>query len=155
MALGTYKRILKEIQEMKNNSPVGCSAAPDEDNIFHWTATILGPEDSPYENGVFQLDIKLPYNYPYSHPHVTFNTRIYHPNISPRGQICMNILCCEWVLTITISKMLTSIRSLMKDPDVRDGSHVMYTNVDIAREYKVNREYFNRTAREWTQRYAK
>lgn len=141
-----YKRILKEIQEMKNNSPVGCNAEPERDDIFHWTATILGPEDSPYENGVFKLDIHLPHNYPFSHPHVIFKTR---------GQICMNILCCEWVPSITINKMLTSIRSLMKDPDVIDGSHVMYTNVDIARQFKGIREDFNRIAKQWTQMYAK
>ena len=150
-----YKRILKEIREMKDNSPVGCFAAPDKDDLFHWTATILGPEDSPYENGVFALDIHLPPDYPFKCPSVIFITRIYHPNISPRGQICMKILCCEWTPSITISKLLTSIRSLMKDPDVIDGSHVMYTNVDIARQFKGSRENFKKIAKGYTQRYAK
>ena len=32
-------------------------------------AAILGPKDSPYEGGTFQLDVVLPIKYPFEPPH--------------------------------------------------------------------------------------
>ena len=38
--------------------PHNCSGGPVEDSdIFLWNATIIGPENSPYHNGIFKLKI--------------------------------------------------------------------------------------------------
>lgn len=46
-------RIQKELNEIKNDPPLNCSAGPKGDNIYEWVATVLGPVDSPYESGTF------------------------------------------------------------------------------------------------------
>ena len=51
----TNKRILNELEELKVEQPTFCSAGPKEDNLRHWIATITGPEDTPYEGGIFKL----------------------------------------------------------------------------------------------------
>lgn len=53
---------------------------------------ILGPSDSPYSSGVYQLTIHFPQDYPFKPPKVTFVTKIYHPNINSNGAICLDIL---------------------------------------------------------------
>jgi ubiquitin-conjugating enzyme E2 D/E len=118
-------------------------------DLFHWTGTILGPPDTPYETGVFFVDITFPPDYPFKPPHIVFKTRVYHPNINPKGAICLDILKDKWAPALTISKVLLSICSLLNDANLDDP-----LVPDIARQFKTDRNAFNRTAREWTQRYA-
>ena len=47
---------------------------------------IAGPADSPYEGGMFKLELFLPDEYPMVAPKVLFRTKIYHPNIDRLGK---------------------------------------------------------------------
>ena len=104
------KRLNKEYEEMKINPPFNCSAGPNsEDDLFSWSATIYGPEGSPYEGGVFELDINFPNDYPFKPPKIIFLTKIFHCNINSKGFICLDILKDKWSPALTISKVLLSI----------------------------------------------
>ena len=56
----------------------------------------MGPEDSPYHQGVFFLNIHFPPDYPFKPPKVTFTTKVYHMNINSNGSICLDILKDKW-----------------------------------------------------------
>ena len=98
----TAKRIRKELELIKNDPPSNCSAGPDDDNIYCWTATIIGPTETVYEGGIFFLTIEFPENYPYKPPKVRFITKIYHPNINSSGGICLDILKENWSPALTV-----------------------------------------------------
>ena len=87
------KRITKELQEIIKDPPASCSAGPiDNEDVYKWEASIMGPSGSPYGGGVFNLSIDFPTNYPFKPPKVRFVTKIYHPNINSSGGICLDIL---------------------------------------------------------------
>lgn len=143
------KRIQKELKDLMRDPPSNCSAGPSGENLFKWTASIIGPGDSPYTGGVFFLSISFPPDYPFKPPKVQFITKIYHPNINSNGNICLDILRDQWSPALTVSKVLLSISSLLTDPNPDDP-----LVPDIARVFKENRSRYEATAREWTQRYA-
>ena len=144
------KRILQEIKELHGSESDHITAGPVSDlNIYEWTATLMGPEDSPFEGGVFLLSINFPKEYPFKPPKINFNTKIYHPNINSSGAICLDILISQRSPALTISKTLLSISSLLTDPNPDDP---LVSN--IAHIYKNNRSEYNREAKEWTAKYA-
>ena len=143
------KRISRELQDIQCDPPTNCSAGPEGDDLFKWSATIMGPEGTPYNGGVFFLEIDFPSNYPFKPPKVYFKTRIYHPNINMGGGICLDILKDMWSPALTITKVLLSICSLLTDPNPDDP-----LVPEIARLYTDKRVEFDLTAREWTHIYA-
>ena len=143
------KRINKELQDLGKDPPSNCSAGPVGDDLFHWQATIMGPPESPFQGGVFFLNIHFPTDYPFKPPKVSFTTRIYHPNVNSNGSICLDILNSQWSPALTISKVVLSICSLLTDPNPDDP-----LVPEIARIYKSDRKKYEDTAKEWTRKYA-
>ena len=110
------KRIQKELLDLQKDPPANCSAGPVENDQFHWQATIVGPDDSPYSGGVFFLNIHFPTDYPFRPPKVNFTTKIYHPNINANGSICLDILKDQWSPALTIRTALLSLQALLCAP---------------------------------------
>lgn len=144
------RRLHHEIQEMNANPPENCSAGPvSEAKLDKWKATIMGPKGSPFDGGIFNLDITFPSNYPFRAPIVKFTTKMYHPNINRGGDICLDILKDQWSPALSVSKVLLSICSLLTDPNPNDP-----LDPDAARKYKDNRVEYDKIVREFTQKYA-
>jgi ubiquitin-conjugating enzyme E2 D/E len=143
------RRIQRELQDLQRDTPDNCSAGPRGDNMYLWDAVILGPTGTPYAGGVFKLEIHLPVSYPFHAPKVVFNTKIYHPNISPSGAICLDILKNNWSPALTVSKVLLSICSLLSDANPSDP-----LVPEVADIYVKDRQRYDATARLWTEKYA-
>lgn len=110
-----------------------------DDDMFHWRATIFGPEDSLYYGYGFLLDIVLPTDYPTSPISVKFITQIEHVNVNSKGDICMDILKTEWTSALNIRTVLVSIVSLLSAPNTGDPF-----NSDLAELYKKNPKEYER-----------
>jgi ubiquitin-conjugating enzyme E2 D/E len=145
----SIRRLTAELTDLKKDCPDFCSAGPRDGNMYLWDGVIMGPADSPYSGGIFNLEIHFPTDYPFKPPKVLFVTRIYHPNIHPQGQICLDILKDMWSPALTISKVLLSICSLLTDPNPKDP-----LCPEIANEYINDRNLYEDKAREWTMLYA-
>ncbi len=89
-------RINKEILQICKTDPTSgviATVAPDDGTVpgrRHLIGTITGPSGTPYENGVFDVDILIDGDYPFVPPKMRFITKIWHPNVSSQtGAICL------------------------------------------------------------------
>ncbi|CAG9313627.1 unnamed protein product [Blepharisma stoltei] len=144
-------RIIKEIALCKKEfTELGISFWPNEENDFrNCTGVILGPENSPYEGGMFFIKIVFPEGYPMVAPKITFMTKIYNPCIDSHGQVDLCVLHDHWSPALTTGKTLLSIMSLLTDFSADDP-----LVPDIAHIYKSDRQRYESIAREWTRLYA-
>ncbi|KAI9858350.1 MAG: hypothetical protein M1824_004371 [Vezdaea acicularis] len=157
---GGQKRIAKELADILKNPPTGVTAKLiDEADIYVWHCTISGPEDTPYKGGTFHTTLTLPPTYPFKAPTITFETRTYHPNIisvsasptSPSGSMCLPILKQEvWKPSTKLRDALVAVRELLRYPDVENA-----VEGSIAEEYIKERSAWEKTAKEYTSKYAK
>eukprot|EP00794_Sanderia_malayensis_P015158 gene15158-16716_t len=146
-------RMTNEIKQLQDRPFKGVSCWPIGENIDQLKACLIGQEDTPYDGGIFKLDIHIPVRYPFEPPQVRFCTPIYHPNIDSGGRICLDILKMppkgSWKPVHNVSTVLKSIQILMAEPNPDDP-----LMAEIAAEFKENKCQFNKTAKSWTQKYA-
>jgi len=143
------RRIIKETQRLLNEPAPGISALPYEDNLRYFNVIIAGPSSSPYEGGIFKLELFLTDDYPMAPPKVRFLTKIYHPNIDKLGRICLDILKDKWSPALQIRTVLLSIQALLSAPNPDDP----LAN-EVAEHWKSDEKGALNTARDWTRRYA-
>lgn len=108
--------IMKQLQEVMTSPVEGISLKPTED-LCEVEAEIRGPEDTPFAGGTFQITLVLGEDYPASPPKGYFRTKIFHPNVSEKGEICVNTLKKDWSPEVGLRHVLTVIRCLLIEPN--------------------------------------
>lgn len=117
---------------------------------YHWIFYMDGPKNSIYRNGYFKLTISGLNDFPNKKPEIRILTKIYHLQVSPSvGHVCTGFIR-DWNPTTTISECLVGIYLFL---DLEQNPKSPYSG-EMAREYKYNRQEFNRKAEEWTLKYA-
>jgi len=145
------RRLLHHHREMQKNPSPLCHAEPKDavKDMTHWIGWIDGPQDTPYTGGRFHLKIDFPSDYPFRAPQIQFVTPVYHPNISTKGEICLDILHSQWSPVLTVRSLLISLCSLLTDPNPEHG-----LNKEALKVYVSDQEKYNEIAKEWTKKYA-
>lgn len=71
---------------------------------------IIGPADTPFEDGTFRLVMQFEEQYPNKPPQVKFISQMFHPNVYATGELCLDILQNRWSPTYDVAAVLTSIQ---------------------------------------------
>jgi ubiquitin-conjugating enzyme E2 A len=106
-------------------------------------AVIIGPSDTPFEDGTFRLVMHFEEQYPNKPPGVKFISTMFHPNVYATGELCLDILQNRWSPTYDVAAILTSVQSLLHDPNTSSPANVEASNL-----YKDNKREYNKRVRE-------
>lgn len=124
---------MKDLRTVKTNADKTIFAEPLEDDLMTWTAVVLGPESTLFEGGTFSLLIVFPETYPQDPPSIKFISEMFHPNVYPSGELCLDILSSRWSPSYDVLSILISVQSLLSDPNAKspanaDASHLFSTD---------------------------
>lgn len=132
MSAQACKRIVKVDMKAIHNlglSEMGIHVSFKESDVREAYALIVGPEGTPYQDGLLYFRIKFPSDYPFSPPSVQYDStspyRI-HPNLYAGkshqnflGKVCLSIINTwsgpKWTSVLNIASILISILSLLCD----------------------------------------
>ena len=126
---------------------------------------IIGPADTPFEDGTFRLVMQFEEQYPNKPPAVKFISQMFHPNVYATGELCLDILQNRWSPTYDVAAVLTSIQrsvealpwllptghvfsrltcpSLLNDPNTGSPANVEASNL-----YRENQKEYEKRVRE-------
>ena len=90
------KILWRQQQELLKKSPDHVTPIINSEDPIDIQADIEGPEGTPYECGIFRVKLFIPSEFPQVAPKGFFVTKIFHPNVSEKGEICVNTLKRDW-----------------------------------------------------------
>jgi len=108
--------VAKELRKLSQEPLDGIKIVMNEEDVTDITADITGPDQTPFEAGVFKVKLVLPADYPQAPPKGYFLTKIFHPNISKAGEICVNTLKKDWQASFGVGHVLQVVRCLLINP---------------------------------------
>ncbi|TRY62725.1 hypothetical protein TCAL_16598 [Tigriopus californicus] len=148
--MAATRRLQKELQDIRKAGPKSFrDIQVDEQNILQWQG-LLVPDSPPYAKGAFRIDIQFPAEYPFKPPRIAFKTRIYHPNVDEKGQVCLPIVSAEnWKPATKTDQVIQALVSLINQPE---PDHPL--RGDLAEEYVKDRKKFMKNAEDFTKKYS-
>ncbi|KAG8189666.1 hypothetical protein JTE90_022481 [Oedothorax gibbosus] len=148
--MAATRRLQKELQDIrKSGNKCFRDVQVDETNILTWHGLIV-PDCAPYNKGAFRIEINFPAEYPFKPPKITFKTKIYHPNIDEKGQVCLPIISTEnWKPATKTDQVIQTLVTLVNDPE---PEHPL--RAELAEEYSKDKKKFFKNAEEFTKKFS-
>jgi len=150
----SLKRIVLDYKDLLDDPIENIFYYAEEDNMYKGYALIIGPKDTPYENGFYFFEFNFQDNYPFSPPKVKFHnydgfTR-FNPNLYINGYVCLSILNTwegeKWSSCQSIRSILLTLSSILNDspllnepgftvdhPNLKEYNEILeFKNVEIS-----------------------
>ena len=133
---------------MKNPVDGFSAGLTDENNIYEWSVTVIGPPETLYEGGFFTAILSFPRDYPQSPPICKFKSEMWHPNGKSRiGRLGKTDWSwwCSWswkvidcYLLFCFAKLLSALLSpLLSSPLFFFGENVLLSSFIVYPDGKV------------------
>lgn len=143
----TVKRLIKDVREIIKNplTSHGIHYHHNKDDILCGQAMIIGPKDTPYEQGYYFFDFKFPVDYPHKPPVVTYHTNDgltrFNPNLYKSGKVCLSILNTwkgdQWTGCQSITSILLALCTLLNDKPLLNEPGINETHYDFHKYNKI------------------
>ena len=137
----TIHRLVGDIRNIKR-SPLhseGIYYEHDDEDMLKGYAMVIGPKDTPYENGLYFFDLKFPCDYPHSPPTLTYLTNDgltrFNPNLYRSGKVCLSLLNTwrgeQWTSCQSITSILLTLVTIFNNNPLLNEPGILDTCKDI------------------------
>ncbi|CCW63679.1 unnamed protein product [Phytomonas sp. EM1] len=110
------RAMMRQLAKVRSQPLDGMHLYPSEDlSVLRFD--LDGPEGTPFSEGRFHVCLVFDERYPEVPPSGYFRTKIFHPNVSDRGEICVNALKKDWNPQIGLQHIMLVIRCLLVEPN--------------------------------------
>jgi ubiquitin-protein ligase len=149
------KRLIYEVKLYESQkdffNQAGIYFEYNSDNLTDVKLLIIGPENTPYENGFYFFNINIPATYPFSPPKITFFNKIdnirFHPNLYVEGYVCLSVLNTwgnnEWSPCQNLTSIASTIQSVMNENPIINEPEYETETGQISQDYCKIIEYYN------------
>ncbi|KAJ7373177.1 NEDD8-conjugating enzyme ube2f [Desmophyllum pertusum] len=150
------KLLTKEVTELDENVPESCKVDFKDPNVLHEFTLTVTPGEGYWKEGIFIFHVMIPEEYNIKPPHVLCETKIWHPNISENGEVCLSLLRehtldgSGWAPTRKLKDIVWGLNSLFTDLLNFDDP----LNVEASELYFKNKESFRRRVEDYIRLYA-
>ena len=128
------RRVQVDLDELEMDEMPNCELQiPNKENLQLFMVKMkIDSKDSYWNGATYTFKFEIPDNYPIEAPKVTVLEKIYHPNIDPKGPICLNLLKKDWRPILTVQHVIQGLFFLFLEPNPADP---LNTNAaDVMRE---------------------
>uniref|UniRef100_A0A182IKF2 E2 NEDD8-conjugating enzyme n=1 Tax=Anopheles atroparvus TaxID=41427 RepID=A0A182IKF2_ANOAO len=149
--------LVKEVQELEQNLPNTCKVTFHDPNVLSEFTLVITPSEGFWVGGRFKFSILVPEEYNMAPPKVKCLTKLWHPNISVDGDICLSLLRLNsidglgWAPTRRLKDVIWGLNSLFTDLLNFDDP----LNIEAAEQYSKDKERFQAKVREYVSAYAR
>ncbi|XP_018019425.1 NEDD8-conjugating enzyme UBE2F [Hyalella azteca] len=143
--------LIKDVSEMQDNLPEGCSVDFQDPDQLHTFTLTVAPSEGLWRGGKFHFSVVVPDEYNNVPPIVRCETKLWHPNISEDGDICLSLLRKNsidglgWAPTRRLKDVIWGLNSLFADLLNFDDP----LNLEAANHYQKDKESFKRKVRQY------
>ncbi|KAK7789900.1 hypothetical protein R5R35_008330 [Gryllus longicercus] len=151
------KLLIKEVQEMEQTLPITCRVKFENADLLHDFQLVVTPDEGYWCGGRFSFHILITEDYNMAPPTVKCLTKLWHPNISEDGDICLSLLRQNsidgmgWAPTRKLKDVVWGLNSLFTDLLNFDDP----LNIEAAELYTKDKDAFRSKVREYVTKYAK
>ncbi|UVC50079.1 ubiquitin carrier protein [Theileria orientalis] len=138
MSIIARELLKRQYQEICKDANSIFSVGLEDDNYFKWRVCFEGPQETPYEGGIFTVLMNFPEDFPNSPPEMVFEQEMWHPNIYPDGRVCISILHPpgsdryneqerpeeRWRPILGVESILISVVSMLGEPNLESPANV-------------------------------
>ncbi|XP_058063980.1 NEDD8-conjugating enzyme UBE2F-like [Anopheles bellator] len=146
--------LVKEVQELEQNLPTTCKVTFHDPNVLSEFTLAITPNEGFWCGGRFKFSVLVPEEYNMAPPKVKCLTKLWHPNISVDGDICLSLLRLNsidglgWAPTRRLKDVIWGLNSLFTDLLNFDDP----LNIEAAEQYSKDKDRFQAKVREYVLR---
>ena len=130
---GANKRLMAEINRLTalgtGGDPSGMKFVLEKSPLAAGTGASTGqnlivgrifPNSNIYNQASYQVELKLPAEFPFKPPEVRFITQVYHPNVDEQGKICFDLVNANetWKPTTSLADVIKSVVDMIDHPKI-------------------------------------